>query len=171
MKRILLICLALCIALGVAAQEKKPAREKFSPERFDRKLEDFVIREVKLTPLEAQKFFPLLHEMHDKQRKNLDKGRAVMASVGEKSTEAQYADALNKAMECEVANKKLEKEYLRKFHDVLSWEKIYKVKRALDRFHMEVLRRFAPPRQGQNAHDNWDWRRHDWQSPRQERAK
>lgn len=171
MKRILFICIALCIVFGATAQEKKPAREKFSPERFDRKLEDFVIREVKLTPQEAQKFFPLLHEMYDKQRKNLDKGRAIMASVGEKATETQYADALNKAMECEVANKKLEKEYLCKFHDVLSWKKIYKVKLALDKFHMEVLRRFAPPHRGQNVPQNWDWGKQDWQTPRQERAR
>lgn len=161
-KRIFLVVISLCLTLGLWAQGKPQQRQEFSPEKFNQMLEEFVIREAKLTSNEAQKFFPLLHEMLDKQRDNMDKSRALMKSLGAKASEAAYEEAVEKSVDYEIANKKLEKVYARKFHAVLSWEKIFKVRHALDKFHMEVLRHFAPPRQDFSP-NGWKWgRNRNW---------
>jgi len=155
-KAFFLMAIALCLSMGLWAQGKPQQRQEFSPEKFDRQMREFVIREARLTPNEAQRFFPMLHELLDKQRANMDKSRALMRSLGSKASEAAYEEALEKSADYEIANKKLEKVYARKFHAVLSWEKIFKVHHALDKFRMEVLRHFAPPRQGSSSKE-WDW--------------
>lgn len=163
--RILFVIIGLCLSLGLCAQGRQE-RQEFSPEKFNQRLEEFVIREAKLTPNEAQKFFPMLHEMLDKQRANMDKSRALMKSLGAKASESAYQEAIEKSVDYEVANKKLEKTYARKFHAVLSWEKIFKVRHALDKFHMDVLRHFAPPRR-ESAPNEWRWGKNQNWSGRQ----
>ncbi|MBO6059979.1 MAG: hypothetical protein J6P67_07550, partial [Bacteroidaceae bacterium] len=64
MKQYTIILLCLLASLGVRAQEQP----KFSPEKFEADLEAFITREAGLDQQEAAKFFPLLKEMHQKQR-------------------------------------------------------------------------------------------------------
>lgn len=157
MKRLLIICLCLTGCLSLCAQQNRPPRQEFSPERFNQRLESFVIREACLTPDEAHKLFPMLHEMLDKERDNMDKERALMRSLGQHTTEAQYAEIVDKSIDYDLANKKIEKVYYRKFHSVVSWEKVFKVRMALDKFRMEVMRRFAPPHRSFNPAEGWNW--------------
>lgn len=162
------MAIALCLSLGLWAQGKQQQRQEFSPEKFNQRMEEFVIREAKLTPNEAQRFFPMLHELLDKQRDNMDKSRALMKSLGTKASETAYQEALEKSADYEIANKKLEKIYARKFHSVLSWEKIFKVHHALDKFRMDVLRHFAPPRQ-ESTSNGWNWgKNRNWQGRQHE---
>lgn len=174
MKNPLIICLSLACCLSAGAQQNRPPRQEFSPERFNQRLESFVANEAGLTPDEAAKLFPMLHEMLDKQRKNIDADRALMRSLDKNTTEAQYAEIVEKSIDCELANKKLEKTYYHKFHSVLSWQKVFKVRMALDKFRMEVMRRFAPPRQNVNPAEGWKWgERPEWhrQRPQQSRPR
>ena len=52
--------------LPLSAYADEP--QKFSPEKFQAEMEQFITQEACLTPEEAAKFFPLLREMHQKQR-------------------------------------------------------------------------------------------------------
>ena len=65
MKR-LLLSLSIVMFLSVSAFADEP--QKFSPEKFQADMEQFITQEACLTPEEAAKFFPLLREMHKKQR-------------------------------------------------------------------------------------------------------
>ena len=65
MKR-LLLSLSVVLFLSVSAFADEP--QKFSPEKFQADMEQFITQEACLTPEEAAKFFPLLREMHKKQR-------------------------------------------------------------------------------------------------------
>ena len=160
MKHILYILFALLFSITAEAQNGQ--RKEFSPELFKKKLELFITKEVGLTPAEGQRFFPLLHEMFEKQRKNNDKGRDLMRNVGENASETAYETVLEQSSALEIENKKIEKQYLKKFHSVLSWKKVYKVRRALIRFQIEALKRFSPPPQhepGNREHRQWNWRK------------
>jgi len=153
-KQILLVVLAFVCAFAQAQPQPGGERKKFSPEQFKKDLEQFVTKEAELTQEEATKFFPMLHELMDRQRRNGDLQRDLMHSCNANSTEAQYQRALEKSINCELANKKLEKDYLKKFNTVLSWNKIYRVRMALNKFQRTLLRRFAPPGDGpQNRKD------------------
>mgnify|MGYP000107913261 FL=1 len=46
----------------------QPPKRQFSPQDFVKRLESFIVREACLTPTEATAFFPIFHELHDKQR-------------------------------------------------------------------------------------------------------
>ena len=60
----IILILQLIMAVSVSAQNQP----KFSPEKFDADMEKFVTEQAKFTQQEADKFFPLFREMHQKQR-------------------------------------------------------------------------------------------------------
>ena len=137
-------------------QQKKP---EFSPEQFVKEMKNFITREAKLTQEEADKFFPMLFEMNEKTREIQQKRRelSMKAHMGEQQmTEAQYASTVAQMCKLEVMEKQVEQTYYKKFHSVLSWKKIYKVRNAISMFHMRAIGMFqrgkrpglgAPPRQ------------------------
>lgn len=142
-----------CLMVSVLTMEAQQGnngnnRRTFSPEAYKQRLEEFVTREACLTPEEAQKFYPMLHEMMELQRKNNDNARLLMKNFKESMTEAEYAEIIEKSLEYEVENKKIEQKYYKKFHSVLSWKKLFSVRNALFKFNMEALRRFSPHPQG-----------------------
>ena len=65
-------------------------------------------------------------------------------SINDKSTEADYERVLEKMNDLELKDKQLEKDYLKRFHKILSYKKLYKVKMAAYRYNMVALRRFSP---------------------------
>ena len=155
-----LICIIIALVSFISVEAQNGQRREFSPELFKKKLEIFISKEAGLTPAEGQRFFPMLHEMMEKQRKNSDKGRDMLRAAGECASESQYEQVLEQSCTLEIENKKIEKQYLRKFHTVLSWKKIYKVRRAMFRFQIEALKRFAPPPQhdqDNRGHRRWNW--------------
>ena len=71
MKKILISM--MCLLLGVVAQAQEA--RKFSPEKFQAEMEQFITNEAGLTAEEAAKFFPLYREMLQKQRAIFEKVR------------------------------------------------------------------------------------------------
>ena len=65
MKKLLVFAvLMFVVVLGASAEEQ----QKFSPEKFQADLEQYITTEAGLTNEEAAKFFPLYREMQQKQR-------------------------------------------------------------------------------------------------------
>lgn len=157
-----LFLLALLTVSVLHAQQNgngQRPREEFSPQSFDRHMEQFITDHAGLTHDEAVAFFPLLHEMLAKQRENNDRARQALEQCKDcHAGEAQYEQAITAAIDLEEENKRVERTYYRKFSTVLSWEKIYKVRTALVDFQMEALRRFSPPGQQQPGDfRHWNW--------------
>lgn len=160
----LFLCTALSAQQHPRQQPKgngQPERKEFSPEAFNRQMEQFITDRAGLTSEEAKAFYPLMHEMLAKQRTNNEQQRQLMEKCGPSATERDYEEAIMRSLELEQENKRIEQTYYKRFHDVLSWEKIHKVKSALVDFQMEALRRFAPPQQQQKPNKPVDFRR--WQ--------
>lgn len=147
--------LTLLVSITMFAQENENDKRKiFSPEDFKRKMEAFVSKDANLTPYEAQRLFPILHEMFDKQRDINEEKRKIMRNVNDKTSEAEYCQIIERVSDLEIEEKNIEKRYYKKFHNVLSWKKIHNVRRSLVRFNMEALRRYAPPPQFMDK--NWN---------------
>ena len=162
MKRLIFILTLLSMTIGMAAQQggqKGRDRHLFSPERYNQRLEEFVTKEAGLTADEAVRLFPLLREMQEKQRKNNEAAGAAMMSCKDGSSEADYEKAVNRATALDLENKKIEQDYYKKFHTILSWKKVHALRVALWKFQMEALRRFTPHDQekGGNNRSNRGW--------------
>ncbi|MBQ0023623.1 MAG: hypothetical protein KBT29_10345 [Prevotellaceae bacterium] len=160
--RIFLFIAVIALSLSVAAQGPGGQRRgfgpgeggqrmEFSPENFIKELKGFVTREAQLTPDEANKFFPLFFEMHEKTRKIQETQRDLiiksMRCDENKMSESDYAKIVDQLTKLEVSSKEVEHAYYKKFHTVLSWKKVYKVRNAINRFHMYALSRY----QGRNT--------------------
>jgi len=156
MKKILVVMYMLVFTFAAAfAQQDKQNHKPFSPEQFKKDMESYIAKEAQLTPAEGQAFFPMMFEMLEKKRKNNDSRRELMRSVNPQTSEAEYAVIIDKVTTLEVDEKKIEKEYYKKFHKVLSYKKIYQVRNAINKFQMEMLRRFTPQRNGRFNHGGW----------------
>ena len=150
MKRISLIVLSILMSVSAFAQNDGPQRREFNPEEYWNTLEEFVSREAGLTDAETAGLIPLIKEMRGEQRKNGRKAMEIIRSVNDGTTDAEYGTKVKQLLGIDVQNKQIEETYFKKFHDVLSWEKVFKVRHALYNFDREALNKFRPPRRGPN---------------------
>lgn len=152
MKKIISIIVTLFFALGMMAQPPRDHKEgdmnrhQFSPEEWEKKMENFITTRAHLTEEEASKFFPLYREMLEAQRAIGNKKRK-MQNPGKELTEEQAKQIIFNMTEMEVEHKNIEQHYFtKKFPKVLSWKKILWVRGAMQGFKMEALRSFSPQR-------------------------
>ena len=157
MKRLATLLLTLVLCIGIHAQNQGGARhneprKEFNPEQFKKDMREFVTREAKLTDAEAARFFPMLEEMYEKQHQLTRHQRELMqkGKGGTALKESDYENIIVQSTNMDIEAKKLEQSYFKKFHTVLSWQKVFAVRQALNRFHMEALKQFHPGRGNHN---------------------
>ena len=158
MKKIFCILTTLLFATCMLAQEPKEqksenrTRKEFSPEEFEKRMQEFITNEAKLTEEESAKFFPLLKEMFNAQMQ-IDAKSKKMHRQGKELTEDDCKKIIQEMTDMEVQHKEIERTYYtKKFPKVLSYKKILKVRRATERFKMEALKHFSPRNNNQNQH-------------------
>ncbi len=163
MKKIITLSLCFLFAITSMVEAQNQNRRKFSPEAYKAKMEEFISREAGLTKEEGEKFYPMLHEMMGKQREVNRESHRISRERKTASTEEDYRKIINTLTDLDIKNKQIEKEYYMKFNNVLSWEKILRVRTAIQRFNIEALKRFTPQR---NNNRNGENRRPDRNVPR-----
>lgn len=158
MKKIFCILTTLLFATCMMAQapkdqrSEKRTRKEFSPEEFEKRMQEFITNEAKLTEEESAKFFPLLKEMLNAQME-LDSKSRKMHRLEKELTEADCKKIIQETTNMEVQHKEIERTYYtKKFPKVLSYKKILKVRWATERFKMEALKHFSPRSNNQNPH-------------------
>jgi hypothetical protein len=115
--------------------------QRMSPEEFRAKQEAFITEVAELTPEEAARFFPIYFELQSRKKKLMDiSWQSEFALRQGKGTEEQYAASLIQMNNARIACDRLDKSYLHRFKDILSYEKIYKVMRSEMKFHREILK-------------------------------
>lgn len=119
-------------------------QQQFSPEAFRKNMEDYIKSHANLTDAEADRFFPMLAEMQSKQRDNSHLISEQMRKGHNAKSEEEYGRILSYIIKLEKQNDELTEKYYRKFKTVLSWEKIFKVRVALQRYNMIALSQFSP---------------------------
>lgn len=146
-KKIILTCLLTLISTaGLFAQQHRPQKEQkkeaFSPEEFQKNLEDYIIRETGMTVLEASQFFPLFHELHDKQREMNQKiMKLKRKSQKNNNADENYAEKVEKICELKVESAEMEKEYYRKMCRKVNPQKVFEAMHAEDRFYRNAFAR------------------------------
>lgn len=155
MKRITTIALFLCLLLTQThAQEQK----KFSPEKFQAELEQFITKEACLTPQEAASFFPIYREMQKKQRVIFDRQRQ-MGKV-KPSDEQACEKAIRQRDENELEQKRILQTYHNKMLSVVSASKLFDVIQAEDRFHRMKFRNWSGGKPGGKPNGKSDGKSH-----------
>ena len=137
MKKLLIILLFVALNADVQAQPN----QKFSPERYNAELQQFITREAALSPQEAAKFFPLYKEMQQKQRslfQQMHRTRSIKPT-----DEKSCRDNIKKCDDLELQMKELQQLYHNKFLKVLPASKVYDIIKAEDKFHRQMLNRAA----------------------------
>lgn len=141
MKKILTIFLVLMVSIAVNAQEQP----RFSPEKFDAELQQFIVQEAHLTPQESARFFPVYKEMQRKQRAIYDRMRQL--GKIKPQDEAGCQKAIQDRDNIDVELKRIQQTYHNKFLDILPASKVYDVIKAEDHFHRRMLKRWSKPRE------------------------
>lgn len=136
--REILLTFFISLCIGTYAQKKQ---SKFTRERFQADLEQYITKKAGLTPNEAAKFFPLYVEMRKKQQvlhfetKNLKRIKPT--------TDNECKKNILKRDEIEIEKKLIEKTYHEKFMQILPAKKVYDILKAEDRFHRQLFKRTA----------------------------
>jgi len=148
MKKVL-ICMMFLLA-GVVVTQAQETR-KFSPEKFQAEMEQFITKEAGLTADESAKFFPLYREMQQKQRAIFEKVRKE--GFVKPVDDAACRKLVERRDATELEMKKIQKAYHEKFFTVIPASKVLKVLRAEESFHRRTFRNWGqgngrPQRQG-----------------------
>ena len=133
MKRFVFIVVLMMLFTVCDAQQKK-----FSPEKFEAELAEYVKKEAKLSDEEAAKFFPLLREMHKKQRCLYNKKRDL--GKEKPANEEGCAAAIRERDKLEIELKQLEQCYHKKMIQVIPASKVYDCINAENRFHRKMMK-------------------------------
>jgi len=138
----LLLLFASCSLSFMMAQQQQ--RGKFNPEMYKAQLESYITDEAGFTPAEAQAFYPIYHEMKDKQRQLQRrifwlKKNPPAANADDKD----FAITIQKITDLNVEMAQLEVNYYKKMCSVVSPRKVYVAMQAEDRFHRNMLEEFG----------------------------
>lgn len=140
MKKLLVFAvLMMMVVLGASAEEQ----QKFSPEKFQADLEQYITTEAGLTNEEAAKFFPLYREMQQKQRVVYNKMHELFKLPHD---EASCKRAVQRRDQLEIELKQIAQTYHNKFLRVLPASKVIGTIIAEDKFHRRAFRKFGQQR-------------------------
>ena len=140
MKKLLVFAvLMFVVALGALAEEQ----QKFSPEKFQADLEQYITTEAGLTNEEAAKFFPLYREMQQKQRVVYNKIHELFKLPHD---EASCKRAIQRRDQLEIELKQIAQTYHNKFLRVIPASKVIGTIVAEDKFHRRAFRKFGQQR-------------------------
>lgn len=134
MKKYFLTLMMLAVVMTTGAQNKK----KFSPQKFQADMEQFITEKAGLTQQEADKVFPLLRQMQEKQRAIY--GRMHAMAKNKPADEAGCTEMVNDYDKMNIELKQLEKCYHQKMMKEVSASKVYEIIKAEYLFHRSWMR-------------------------------
>lgn len=120
-KKLIYLLISLMFTLNIGAQNQ----QKFSPEKFDAELHEFITSQAKLTPQEATKFFPIYKEMQGKQRAIYEKQRIL--GMQRPHDESSCLKAIRERDAIDLELKRIQQCYHEKFLEIMPASKLYEV--------------------------------------------
>ena len=155
MKRIIqMLIILLCTFTAVTAQEnrQRASQKRFSHQEFEEHQRKFIIEHAKLTPQEAEAFFPLFFELQKrKQAINKEARNKAGLKRGERPTEEMCTLMVNERADAKVKIAQLEKEYIALYLKAIPAEKILHIQFAEERFQREMLKKMSNGRPKREA--------------------
>lgn len=151
MKKYLLILILLCCSATITVAHPQQKRH-FSHEEFCKRQQEFITKHAKLTPTEAENFFPLFFELQKKKWEiNKEARKRVKKEHGQELTDEGYNKLVNEIADAKIKIAQLEKSYIEKYLKIIPAQKILDVQRAEDRFQREIIKKMA---RGQQKKEN-----------------
>lgn len=147
----LLLCIMMIglLPLSLLAQNNSNNRGgeiRLSREEFQKRHEAYLTKYAELTAEEAAKFFPIYNELETrKQELNDQSFKAMRETWGKELDEAKYKELLEGMSANAIAVESLERTYLDRFKEVISYKKIFKIKEAESRFRQDLVRGMRGP--------------------------
>lgn len=139
MKKIIIfaVCIFVSITLSVAIAQKKEGRNRsFSKKEFFEKRRAFLQKEMGLTDEEAAAFFPLTEEFMQKRFEESKSFREAHKKIKRNPnvTDADYEKILDLYIDLKIKNAELEKEYYKRYKQVLPAKKLFEYQRSERKF-------------------------------------
>lgn len=157
--KVLLVLITYHLSLITSLAQEGGGKHRFSPEKFDAELRQFITKEAKLTEQEAAKFFPVYKEMQTKQRAVFGRQRALVMTNPE--GEKACLEAIRQRDENDLEMKRIQQTYHEKFLEMLPASKVYAILRAEDMFHRRMLKRSAPTPSHKDQGKAPNWKRNE----------
>lgn len=135
----LLLTVGLTHQLSFGQDELEPSKR----ERLQALKVAYLTDELKLTPTEAQSFWPLYNELETKMketRKERRQNRILAKKNHEQMSDAEISAAIDKELAFDQQELDLKKEYNKKFQKILPVRKVAKLHAAEHGFKKELLR-------------------------------
>ena len=132
------ITLVACLLCVSSFAQKK---DQHSKAEFRAKQQAYMAQKAGLTQEESEKFFPLYFEFQDK-KKEINKEAWVIAKKGKnpETTETEYETIIDNFFNNQETIAKLEKEYIKKYREILSARKVYMIYWAERKFNRNMLK-------------------------------
>lgn len=154
MKKVIFsLAVMLCSIACMTAQEKQQQSKKrnfsrhFSHEEFQAKQKEYITRKAQLTPEEAEAFFPLFFELQKKKfTLERDARRSIKKKRGEKMSENQCRQFVDRMGDVKIEIAKLEKEYSAKYLNVIPACKLLGVQHAEISFQRDLMKKMMQER-------------------------
>lgn len=139
MRRFLLIIITILtfnIICNAECQHKK-----FDIERYNRELESAMIAEAKLTSQEAQAFFPVFHEMQQKERDLFNRQRKLFKTCP--ADDKAALEIIRNIEKNDAELRQLQVKYHTQFLKILPAGKVLKCIKAEEKFRRDIMKRMA----------------------------
>lgn len=135
MKKVVTVMVMLLLGITVNAQNQQ---RRFSPDKFDADIRDYIVQESKLSKAEAETFLAVYKEMQEKQRQLYERQRALAKQRPQDDN--GFKKAIKERDDIEMELKRLQISYHQKFLKILPPCKVYDIIRAETRFHRRTMR-------------------------------
>ncbi|MBQ8097385.1 MAG: hypothetical protein IJ243_09945 [Prevotella sp.] len=144
MKKFSFILLMTVLAASMSAQDRRhqqSAEQRFSPERFEAQLQEYITKEANLTQQEAAKFFPVYKEMQEKQRIQFDRQREQ--SKIKPTDEQGCMKAIKESDEIDLELKRIQQNYHCRFLELMPASKVYDILKAEQNFYRHMMKNWG----------------------------
>ncbi|MBQ8256710.1 MAG: hypothetical protein IJY98_02160 [Bacteroidaceae bacterium] len=151
MKKLFLLLILTSVTLtATMAQEKRPEKGKrFSPEQFQAKQREFITEKARLTPEEANAFFPIYFELQKEKFRIEREARSKVAKErGQALTDEECTTLLTGTADAKIKTAELEKEYIAKYLNAVSPKKLLDIQRAERAFQGHMIKSMARGERG-----------------------
>ena len=131
----------VCLTMAAQVQGQRPERPQMTPEAFQEKQKEYIIKQAELTEEESAAFFPLYFELQSKKHEvNRSVWKQARAVAPHERTEEECVEMIDALADVKIACALLEKDYLQRFKEILPAKKLMRVQMAEERYQRELLK-------------------------------
>lgn len=131
----------ICLTMAAQVQGQRPEHPRMTPEAFQEKQKEYIIKQAELTEEESAAFFPLYFELQSKKHEvNRSVWKQARAVAPHERTEEECVEMIDALADVKIACALLEKDYLQRFKEILPAKKLMRVQMAEERYQRELLK-------------------------------